>query len=144
MSRKHYDPVMSVEPYDSVELAVKAGFKRVISNIQHEFREFGFWVVQTVQYQPSTTLVHYRYSEPKKGSSGAVRISMPVGYTVCAYCHTHPKSTNSGNFSTGDKRSFVKLREVRPNIPFYLLNPQRQIRRANDETEFPVGITVPW
>jgi hypothetical protein len=49
---------------------------------------------------------------------------------------------STGNFSTGDKRSFEKLRKARKGIASYLLNPQSEIRRADDEKDFPAGIKV--
>ena len=137
------DPVKLSQPYDSVELAVKAGFKKVMANNnQQEIEEFGFWVVLKVGDDKKT--VNYFYTEPIGGGSGEVTLTLPVGHMVRAHCHTHPKRISTGNFSTGDRGSFVKLREARPGIVWYLLNPQSQIRRADTEKDFPVGIDVPW
>jgi hypothetical protein len=137
------DPVKLSQPYSSVELAVKAGFKKVMANNnQQETKEFGFWVILKVADDKKT--VQYFYTDPIDGGSGEVELTLPVGHMVRAHCHTHPKRISTGNFSTGDKRSFVKLREARKGIAFYLLNPQSEIRRADDEKDFPAGIVVAW
>jgi len=138
------DPVKLSQPCDSVELAVKAGFKKVMANNnRQEIEEFAFWVILKVGDDKKT--VKYFYTEPEgSGSSEEVELTLPVGHSVRAYCHTHPKRISTGNFSTGDKTQFVELRKARPGIVWYLLNPQSQIRRADDEKDFPAGIDVSW
>lgn len=137
------DPPKLSQPYDSTELAVKAGFKKVMANNnQQETQEFGFWVIIKVAGDKKT--MKYHYTEPIGGGSSEVELTLPVGPPVTAHCHTHPKRISTGDFSTGDKRSFVKLRKFRPGIAFYLLNPQSEIRRADAEKNFPAGIAVPW
>jgi hypothetical protein len=144
METKMGDSLKLSQPFDSVELAVKAGFKKVMANNnQQETKEFGFWVIMKVRDDKKG--VQYFYTDPSgQDSGGEVELTLPVGQMVRAHCHTHPKRISTGNFSTGDKRSFVKLREARPSIAWYLLNPQSEIRRANDEKDFPAGVTVPW
>jgi hypothetical protein len=137
------DPIKLSQPFDSLELAIKAGFKKVMANNnQQETQEFGFWVILKVGDDKKT--VKYFYTDPIGGGSSEVELTLPVGHIVRAHCHTHPKRISTPHFSTGDKRSFVKLREARPGIAFYLLNPQSQIRRADAEKDFPSGISVPW
>lgn len=137
------DPLKLSQPYDSLDLAVKAGFKKVMANNnQQQTQEFGFWVILKPGSDKKT--VKYHYTEPIGDGSGEVTLSLPVGHPVRAHCHTHPKRISTGNFSTGDKRSFVKLRKARSGIIFFLLNPQSEIRRADTEKDFPAGIAVPW
>jgi hypothetical protein len=138
------DPVKLSQPYGSVELAVKAGFKKIMANNnQQETKEFGFWVILKVGDDKKTA--QYFYTDPiGQEGSGEVELTLPVGLPVFAHCHTHPKRISTGNFSTGDKRSFVKLRKARKGIAWYLLNPQSEIRRADEEKDFPAGIKVPW
>jgi hypothetical protein len=137
------DPLKLSPPYASPELAVKAGFKKIMAdNNKQETQEFGFWVI--LKPVPGSQTPTYHYTEPVGGGSSEVSLTLPVGKPVVAHCHTHPKRISTGNFSTGDKRSFEKLREHRSNIAYYLLNPQSEIRLANTEKDFPAGITVKW
>jgi hypothetical protein len=137
------DSVHLSQPYDSVELAVKAGFKKVMANNnQQETKEFGFWVIMKVRDDKKG--VQYFYTDLIDGGSGEVTLTLPVGLMVRAHCHTHPKRISTGDFGYDDKQSFKKLREVRPGIAWYLLNPQSEIRRANDENDFLAGTTIPW
>jgi hypothetical protein len=136
------DPIKLSKPYDSRDDAAMGGFKRVLLNSNRwETEEFGFWVIMKVC--PDKT-VKYFYTEPEGGGSGEVTLTLPQGVIVRAHCHTHPKRISTGNFSTGDKRSFQELQKVRPGIVSYLLNPSQEIRRAITEGEFPVGVTVNW
>ncbi|HLA96373.1 MAG TPA: hypothetical protein VK612_11685 [Pyrinomonadaceae bacterium] len=137
------DPLKLSPPYNSVELAVKNGFKKVMANNNKQAtQEFGFWVVLKPVKDSQTPTYHY--TEPVDGGSGEVSLTLPPGVPVVAHCHTHPKRISTGNFSTGDKRSYVTLHKSRPGIAFYLLNPQSEIRRASAEKDFPAGFRVPW
>src|SRR5262245_45677970 len=134
METKVGHPVKLPQPhdsqlYDSVELAVKAGFTEAKATPLWKVKEISFFVAQKLYYTPpSSSEVRYCYTPPEKYGDNVVRQFLPVGYLmVCAFCHTHPQSTNVGNFSPGDKRGFLKLRKVRPGIAWYLLNPQGQI-----------------
>jgi hypothetical protein len=140
------DPIKLNGPYDSVEAAVKAGFKKVMANNnKQETEEFGFWVVMKVEAAGDKKAVKYYFTEPESsGGSSEVQLTLPVGQMVRAHCHTHPKRISTGNFSTGDARSFKTLRDARPGITWYLLNPQSEIRKAGEEKDFPGGISVPW
>lgn len=140
------DPIKFNGPFDSVEAAVKAGFKKVMANNnKQETEEFGFWVVMKVEAAGDKKVVRYYFTEPESGGgSSEVTLTLPVGHMVRGHCHTHPKRISTGNFSTGDKRQFVELREKRPGITWYLLNPQSEIRKAGEEKDFPAGIAVPW
>ena len=138
------DPLKLNGPFASVEAAVKAGFKKVMANNnKQETEEFGFWVI--MQLKADKKGVDYWFTEPESsGGSGEVTLTLPVGPMVRAHCHTHPKRISTGNFSTGDKSNFIKLRKARVGIDWYLLNPQSEIRRAGEEKDFPAGIAVPW
>ena len=140
------DPIKLTGPHDSVEAAVKAGFKKIMANNnKQETEEWGFWVVMKVESAGDKKVVKYYFTEPEtSGGSTEVKLTLPVGQMVRAHCHTHPKRISTGNFSTGDKSSFVTLRDARPGIAWYLLNPQSEIRKANEEKDFPPGIVVAW
>jgi hypothetical protein len=114
------------------------------NNNKQETEEFGFWVVMKVEAEGDKKVVKYYYTEAVGGGSSEVQLTLPIGQMVRAHCHTHPKRISTGNFSTGDKSSFVTLRDARPGIAWYLLNPQSEIRKANEEKDFPAGISVPW
>jgi hypothetical protein len=139
------DPIKLNGPCDSVEAAVRAGFKKIMANNnKQETEEFGFWVVMKVEADGDKKVVKYYYTEAEGGGSSEVQLTLPVGQMVRAHCHTHPKRYSTSNFSTGDARSFKTLRDVRPGIAWYLLSPQSDIRKANEEKDFPGGISVPW
>jgi|SRR5215468_6343449 len=139
------DPINLNGPYDSVEATVKGGFKKVMANNnKQETEEFGFWVVMKVEAAGDKRVVRYYFTDPVGGGSSEVQLTLPVGQMVRAHCHTHPKRISTSNFSTGDKTSFSKLRDVRPGITWFLLTPQTEIRKASEEKDFPGGISVPW
>lgn len=130
-------------PFKTVEDAVRAGFKAIMAdNNKQEYTEYGFFVVMKVNDDHKG--VHYCYTDIEGGGSGEITITVPNGQMVRAHCHTHPKRTSTGNFSTHDKSSFVYVRSKREGIAFYLLNPQSQIRVANDANDFPAGRDVSW
>jgi hypothetical protein len=132
-------------PFDSLEAAVKAGFKKIMSNNnKQETEEFGFWVVMKVEAADGKKVVRFYFTDIVSGGSSEVQLTVPVGQMVRAHCHTHPKRYSTSNFSTGDARSFKTLRDVRPGVTWYLLSPQSEIRKANEEKDFPSGIWVPW
>jgi hypothetical protein len=137
---------MSVElskPYDQRDAAAVAGFRRVLMNSREwEFKEFAFWVILKVNEEKK---VKYYYTTPETdGSSHGVKLTMPTGHIVRAFCHTHPKSISTGNFSSGDLDQFKELAERKLNMVFYLLNPQQQIRYALTEQDFMAGRSLDW
>jgi hypothetical protein len=136
------DPIKLSKPYDSRDDAAMGGFKRVMLNSNRwQTEEFGFWVILKVGSDKS---VKYFYTEPVSGGSGEVTMTLPQGVIVRAHCHTHPHRISTGDFSTGDKRSFQELQKARSGIVFYLLNPAQEIRLAVTEDQFPAGVTVKW
>ena len=132
-------------PFDSLEKAVKAGFKKVMANNnKQETEEFGFWVIMKVEKSGDKKVVNFYYTDIVDGGSSEVSLTLPVGPMVRAHCHTHPKRYSTTNFSTGDASSFKTLRGIRAGITWYLLTPQSDIRKADQESDFPGGISVPW
>ena len=130
-------------PFSSVEAAVRAGFKTIMAdNNKQEHKEFGFWVI--MKWSDDKKTLGYYYTEIVDGGSGEVSMTLPMGQMVRANCHTHPKRYSTGNFSTNDKANFVKLKDKEHKMPFFLLDPQSQIRVANEEKDFPGGKDVSW
>ena len=86
----------------------------------------------------------YHYSHPAGGSSEGSEVTVPTGYDIRAYCHTHPKRISTGNFSTADKAHFKKLHEKRPLVVWYLMNSNLELRLAAEEKDFPAGRMVKW
>ncbi len=129
--------------YSSQEMAVKCGFKKIMADNNKQYTsEWGFWVILKAVKGRQTP--DYHYTEPEGGGSSEVTLTLPIGVPVVAHCHTHPKRISTGDFSTGDKRNFEKLRKYRGGIAYYLLNPHSEIRRANSASEFPAGTVIPW
>ncbi|WP_406694322.1 hypothetical protein V5E97_24925 [Singulisphaera sp. Ch08] len=127
--------------YDSVVDAVMGGFKKIMGNgVQWHTNEYGFWVIS--QPSPDKKKPVFHYTKPETNNAGHVEMTLPSGVPVFANCHTHPKSTKTGDFSTGDKRQFEMVRKNRPGIDWYLLNPSGQIRRATTAGDFPGGVPV--
>jgi hypothetical protein len=136
------DPIKLSKPYDSPDAAAMGGFKKIKQNgVQWHTNEFGFWIVLKVVEKRTAK---YHYTEPEGSEGGEIEMTLPRGVTVVGHCHTHPKSTKTGDFSPHDKRSYQALRKARPGIAYYLLNPSDEIRRAISEGEFPPGVTVNW
>lgn len=130
------------KPYDSAVDAVIGGFKKIMANgVQWHSNEYGFWVVSRPGPAKKPA---FHYTKPETNDAGYVDGTLPSGGPVFARCHSHPKSTKTGDFSTGDKRQFEKVRKARPGIDWYLLNPSGQIRRASTADDFPAGVPVPW
>jgi hypothetical protein len=128
-------------PYSSTLEAVRAGFKEIQDTRKDwDTKEYNFVVVLVSKERKVT----YHYSSPEAGSSHAAEITVPGGYDIRAYCHTHPKSISTGNFSTGDKANFLKLHEKRPVVVWYLMNANLEIRLAATEKDFPAGRMVKW
>jgi hypothetical protein len=139
------DPLKLSKPYDSPDDAAMGGFRKVMGNSNKWLtNEFGFWIILKVVKVDGKSVPKYFYSEPESQDSDEVTLTLPKGVSVVGHCHTHPHSFSTGDFSTGDKRSFKALREVRPGIAFYLLNPSSEIRKAISEDQFPAGTTVNW
>jgi hypothetical protein len=141
--REMADPIKLSRPYDTRDKAAMGGFREVMANsTEVEHKEYAFWVILKV----SGKEVKYHYSTPETDSSSdGVTLKYPVGHIVRAFCHTHPKSISTGNFSPGDLRQFKELAEkTNINIVFYLLNPQQQIRLAENEKDFTAGKSVAW
>jgi len=119
------------------------GFTRVLLNgPRWETAEYAFWVVIKVSDQQ----VKFHYSTPQTdGSPHGVKLLWPVGYIVRAFCHTHPRSLSTGNFSAGDRDQFVELKALKSvEVPYYLMTPQKQLRLAETEKEFTVGKSIEW
>jgi hypothetical protein len=136
-------PLKLSKPYDSTDDAAMGGFKKILGNgVQWHTNEFGFWVILKLSADKKTG--KYHYTEPESNGPGHVDMTLPEGVSVFANCHSHPRSYKTGDFSTGDKRAYVKLRKARPGIAYYLLNPSGEIRRAIREGEFPAGVTLNW
>src|SRR5690349_8507772 len=94
-------------PFDSLEAAVRAGFKKVMANNnKQETEEFGFWVVMKVDADGDKKAVKYYFTDIVGGGSSEVQLTVPTGKMVRAHCHTHPKRYSTSNFSTGNKSSF--------------------------------------
>ena len=139
------DPLKLSKPYDSPDEAAMGGFRKVMGNgARWLTNEFGFWIILKVVKVDGKDAVKYFYSEPEGQDSDEVTLTLPRGVSVVGNCHTHPHSFSTGDFSTGDRRSFQALRKARPGIAYYLLNPSSEIRRAINEKEFPAGTTVNW
>jgi hypothetical protein len=130
-------------PFNSMEDAVKAGFKAIMAdNNKQEYKEFGFWVIMKVKDDHKG--VNFFYTDIVDGGTGEVSMTLPTGMMVRANCHTHPKRYSTGNFSTNDKKNFVMLKDKGHPMPFYLLDPHSQIRVGKEEKDFPGGVNVPW
>jgi hypothetical protein len=139
------DPLKLSKAYASRDDAAMGGFMKVMKNsTAWHTNEFGFWVIMKAVKVGQKAVPNYFYSEPEDGGSSEVSLTLPRGVIVVGHCHTHPQRIQTGNFSTGDKRSFQELAKVRPGIASYLLNPASEIRRAVTEDEFPAGVTVNW
>jgi hypothetical protein len=105
-------------------------------------QEIGLWVI--LRLCPDKRTVRFSYTEPEGGGSGEAESTLPRGVTVRGRCHTHPHLTKTEDFSTRDKRNFLRLQEARPGIAYYLMNPAQEIRRAITEAQFPAGTVVSW
>lgn len=132
------DPVILSKPYATRDDAAIGGFKKVLKNNQAwKSKEFAFWVVLKPNDKQKAD---YFYTAPVSDDSGSeVSAVWPKHQIVRAHCHTHPSRISTGNFSTGDKRTFVKLSKTQPGVAWYLLNPQSEIRLAETESDFPEG-----
>lgn len=136
------DPIKLSKPYASPDDAAQGGFKKIKQNgVQWHTNEFGFWII----LKPVDRRATYYYTQPESQDSGVSNeATLPQGVSVVGRCHTHPKSIKSGDFSPKDKAQFLKLRNARPGIAYYLMNSAEQVRRAIAECEFPAGVTVNW
>lgn len=139
------DPLILSKPYDIPDEAAMGGFKKVMGNgAQWLTNEYGFWIVLKVVKVEGKGTPKYFYTQPETQESDGVTLTLPRGIAVIGNCHTHPHTFKTGDFSTGDKRSFEALNKVRPGIAYYLLNPSSQIRRAITAGQFPAGTAVNW
>jgi hypothetical protein len=135
------DEVKLSKPYSTSLEAMMGGFKLIQETMKDwETKEYNFFVVLVSKERKTT----YHYSAPEGGSSDGSSVTVPTGYDIRAYCHTHPKRIHTGNFSTADKREFVRLHEKRPVVVWYLMNSQLELRLAAAEKDFPAGRMVPW
>jgi hypothetical protein len=137
------DPIQLSKAYTTRDEAAVAGFRRVLMNsVVWETSEFAFFVVLKLNEDKKPK---YHYTTPQTdGSKDGVSIVLPTGMMVRAFCHTHPKSISTGNFSSGDLDQFKKLIELKHPLVFYLMNPQQQLRYALTEKEFMAGISLDW
>jgi len=135
------DPISLSKPYQRRDDAAIGGFKRVLMNSKEwETKEFAFWVILKVN---AKKVPEYFYTAPESdGSAHGVKLKMPVGHLVRAYCHTHPKSISTGNFSSGDREEFLRLQKLQPGIVWYLLSTNTQLRLAEAECDFMEGKSV--
>lgn len=136
------DAIELSQPYDTRDRAAICGYRKVMidSNAWH-LKEFGFWVILKAHGKE----VKYHYSTPKSdGSNTNVKLKWPTGHIVRAFCHTHPKSISTGDFSADDLGQFRELLKKGINIAFYLMNPYQEIRLAENETDFMQGKSVSW
>jgi hypothetical protein len=135
------DEVKLSKPYSSSLEAMMGGFKHIQATRKDwETKEYNFFVVLVSKERKTT----YHYSDPKGGSSDGSSVTVPTGYDIRAYCHTHPKRIQTGNFSTADKREFMRLHEKRPVVVWYLMNSNLELRLAAEEKDFPAGRMVQW
>jgi hypothetical protein len=135
-------PLKLSKAYGTMNDAAIGGYKRILLNsVQWKTQEFAFWIILKAGQNQKA---NFHYTQPEGGDHDEVTLEVPHGVPVMAYCHTHPHTISTGNFSTGDKRSFVELRKYRPNVAFYLLNPDQEVRFATEECQFPAGTTVKW
>ena len=130
------------KPYNSVVDAVMGGFKRSWERRPVAHQRVRLLGRQSAQQGQEDGDLPLRQAGEQRLRH--VETTLPSGVPVFANCHTHPKSTKTGDFSTGDKRQFQKVRKARPGIDWYLLNPSGQIRRAITAGEFPAGVPVKW
>lgn len=135
------DPIVLCGPYPTRDDAAIAGFGKVLKGgLAWKTNEFAFWVV--LKPKPGSA-ADYFYTLPKSdGSGGEVTSELPRNQIVVAHGHTHPAKVSTGDFSPGDKRQYVKVRNARPGVAWYLLNPKGEIRLAEAESDFPAGKTV--
>jgi hypothetical protein len=135
------DEVKLSNPYSTSLQAMKAGFKEIqATRTDWEIIEYNFFVAQVSKDKKLT----FHYSDPKGGSSDGARVTVPPGYDILAYCHSHPKRIHSGDFSTADKREFMRLHEKLPKVVWYLMNSSSQLRLAAEEKDFLAGRMVSW
>ena len=137
------DPNQLSKPYCTRDEAAVGGFRRVLMNsVEWETKEYAFFVILKLNEQKE---IKYHYTTPQTdGSSHGVKLVIPNGLMVRAFCHTHPKSISTGNFSSGDLDQFRELVNLKRNLVFYLMNPQQQLRYAITEKEFTAGISLDW
>lgn len=74
------------KPFPTRDLAAMGGFRRVLANSTvWEHSEFAFWVI----LKTGGGEVKYHFSTPQTdGSSHGVKLTLPVGQIVRAFCHS--------------------------------------------------------
>jgi hypothetical protein len=131
---------LSKTAYNKLEEAAMGGFSWVLARgPEWERKEFGFWVILKTDKK-----VAYHYTTPESGSGVRVTLTMPTGLNARAFCHTHPKSDDTGDFSADDLDSFRKVAKLEKGIAFFLMNPYREIRYARAEGDFLRGKPLAW
>jgi hypothetical protein len=107
----------------------------------------GFWrVAQNGRKRSSASLwslrklnpLEYRYTIPETGSGVRVALSAPGDLKIRAFCHTHPKSDETGDFGSDDLDSFKKaIKDDRlSGVAFYLMNRYKEVRIAQSVEQF--------
>ena len=104
--------------YDTRDKAAIGGFLSVREHHKTEWgtKEFGFLVVLVMD----KTKVTYHYTEPEAGEGTRVNQDIPPGLNARGFCHTHPKSDSTGDFSRR-ARSGIR-RDARSRFRLLLLN----------------------
>ena len=134
--------VVLSNPFKTRDLAAKAGFAEITKDNRWHLTEFGFWILVKVKGKD----VQYYYTKPETDDSTShitLTLTVPEGYNVSAFCHTHPQSDKVGEFSPDDKTNFKDKIKKYPHIVFYLMNLTGQIRLAENEKGFPKGRSIP-
>jgi hypothetical protein len=123
--------------YNGRDSAAFAGYRWILARgPEWEKTEFGFFVI-LAKIKP----LEYRYTIPETGSGVRVALSAPGDMKIRAFCHTHPKSDETGNFGSDDLDSFKKaLKDDRlSGIAFYLMNRYKEVRIAQSVEQFLQG-----
>ena len=134
--------VVLSNPFKAKDIAAKSGFAEVAKDTTWQIKEFGFWVL----VKPKGKDTQYFFTKPETNDSNnhiTLTLKVPVGFIVAAFCHTHPKSDNVGDFGGDDLSHFKEARKKNPTIVFYLMNQTGQIRLAESEKDFPKGRAIP-
>ena len=110
---------LSKTAYNKLEEAAMCGFRWVLARgPEWERKEFGFWVILKADKK-----VAYHYTNPESGEGTRVKLRMPTGLNVRAFCHTHPKSDTTGDFGADDLDSFRQASKTASGISYFLMNP---------------------
>ena len=128
--------------YVTRDKAAMGGFLSVLNHHKTEWdkKEFGFFVVLVTDKAKVT----YHYTEPEAGEGTRVKVVVPTGLNIRAFCHTHPKSDDSGDFGSDDLDTFKTLVKKVSGIFFYLMNRYQELRYAQEAGDFLRGKPLKW